>query len=168
MTFSIFGVAASRQPAAEDVFVLQGPMVIWGSRPSQSHSDNAWRLSNTLAAPILEVALLDAINAGDREAQWFSIVDGPEAIGASHLLDNQDYADDYDTGLPPRPEARFELLAALIESALECCPATKVGIAFTDCFEVEAVRLVERSTIVSTMRQDFVHHSPSNTIYVVD
>ena len=88
-------------------------------------------------------------------------------IGATHLLYNGDYADEYDTGLPTRAEPRFEMLTSLIGFILERCPNATVGIALTDAFQVERVRHTDRSTFASTMHNDFINQSPSDIIYVI-
>ncbi|CAB4597031.1 unannotated protein [freshwater metagenome] len=120
------------------------------------------------SAPALEAAIARAVGADIRDLHWFTIMDRADAIGATHLLSNDDYADEYDTGLPARAEHRFEMLTSSIGSILEKCPHATVGIALTDAFQVEHVRHTDRSTFASTMHNDFIEQSPSDTIYVID
>ncbi len=101
------------------------------------------------------------------ELHWFTIMDRADAIGATHLLYNGDYADDYDTGLPASAAHRFEMVTSMIGSILERCPDATVGVALTDAFQVEHVRHTDRSTFATTMHNDFVEQSPSDTIYVI-
>ena len=168
MTNSIFGASTQRPEVTAPSAAQAQPTLIWGARPSQPPCSLASRFAHTDSASALEAALASAVGGDVRDLHWFTIMDHVDAIGATHLLCNDDYADEYETGLPTRAEPRFEMLTSLVGSILLRCPNATVGIALTDAFQVERVRHTDRSTFASTMHNDFIEQSPSDTIYVID
>jgi hypothetical protein len=168
MTFSIFGLAAMAGPHHfSDESRLTCPAVVWGARPSQPSSETAWRFSNSTAAPALETALLNELGETSADHQWFAIFDHRDAIGAEWLLDNRDFGDEADAGLPHRAAERIELLVDLVTAVIDDPNVTSLAIALTDCFEIERVVQTTRSTFAAAMRADFFQESPSNAVYAI-
>lgn len=97
----------------------------------------------------------------------FIVGDRPGKTNATYLIDYVDYALEADIGLPHKGSERLKLLVkSLIIMIEEVCPERFI-IALTDSSQIEEVKIVKLSKLLSTIISDCKEYTPPDCIYDV-
>ncbi len=129
-------------------------------------------LQNASGLGLRQIAASELYNFPDSvtptgRAVCFCLTDSPSSLGVEYLLDNLDYADEAEIGMPLQSKDRLALIDSLVRSIFDNWPVTRFALALTYHCYIEETKEVLRQDILATLIQDFSAFAPPNCIYVV-